>query len=178
MTELREATTQIQELRQQVVSTQKQLGRIAIRAPNTGRIHEMQITTIGGMVLPGAIILQIIPTDEGLGFRTRVNPASVDQVYVGQEAKLRFPAFNQRTTPELLGAVHDISPTSITDEATGQAFYWVTVQATEAELARLGTIELVPGMPVEAFLKTTDRTVLRYLTKPFTDQLNQAFREE
>lgn len=178
VTLLREVTTQIQELRQQILSTQKQLERVSIRAPKSGRVHEMQITTIGGVVAPGATILQIIPRDEGLGFRTRVDPASVDQVYVGQVAKLRFPAFSQRTTPELIGRVIDVSPTSVTDEITGQSFYWVRVSASDQEMARLAGLELVPGMPVEAYLKTTDRTVLSYLTKPMADQLNQAFREE
>lgn len=178
VTQLREVTTQVEELRQQLISTQKQLDRTTIRAPSNGRVHEMQITTIGGVVAPGSTIMQIIPSDEGLGFRTRVDPASVDQVYVGQKANLRFSAFNQRTTPELDGTVQDISPTSIVDEVTGQTFFWVGVHASEVELARLGDVELVSGMPVEAFLKTTDRTVLSYLTKPFTDQLEQAFREE
>lgn len=178
VSELREVTTNIQELRQQIISTQKQLDRVALRAPNAGRIHEMQITTIGGVVPPGGTIMQIVPVDEDLGFRTRVDPSAVDQIYVGQAAKLRFPAFNQRTTPELNGSVADISPTSVVDEATGASFFWVRVTAPDEELARLGGLELVPGMPVEAFLQTTDRTVLSYLTKPMTDQLNEAFREE
>lgn len=178
VTRLREVTTQIEELRQQITSTQKQLERVAIRAPSNGRIHEMQITTEGGVVPPGGTILQVIPSDEGLGFRSRVDPASVDQVFVGQEATLRFSAFNQRTTPELIGYVQDVSPTSVVDEATGQTFFWVTLNASDEELDRLGDVVLVSGMPVEAYLKTTDRTVLSYLTKPFTDQLDQAFREE
>lgn len=178
VTQLREVTTQIEELRQQIISTGKQLERVDIRAPSRGRVHEMQITTLGGVVSPGATILQVIPSDQGLRFRVRVNPAAVDQVYAGQEAKLRFSAFNQRTTPELNGRVEDVSPTSVLDEATGQTFFWVSVTASSEELARLGEVELVSGMPVEAFLKTTDRTVLSYLVKPLTDQLNQAFREE
>lgn len=178
VTQLREVTTQIEELRQQIISTGKQLKRINIRAPSRGRVHEMQITTLGGVVSPGATILQVIPSDQGLRFRVRVNPVSVDQVYAGQEAKLRFSAFNQRTTPELNGTVEDVSPTSVLDETTGQTFFWVSVTASPEELARLGDVELVSGMPVEAFLKTTDRTVLSYLAKPLTDQLNQAFREE
>ena len=178
VTQLREVTTQIEELRQQIVSTEKQIERIAIRAPSNGRVHEMQITTLGGVVSPGGTILQIIPSDEGLRFRVRVDPSAVDQVYVGQEAKLRFSAFNQRTTPELNGNVRDVSPTSVVDDATGQTYFWVTVGSSDAELERLGDVVLVSGMPVEAFLKTTDRTVLSYLTKPLTDQLNQAFREE
>jgi HlyD family secretion protein len=178
VTRLREVSTQIEELRQQITSTQKQLERIAIRAPSNGRVHEMQITTEGGVVSPGGMIMQVIPSDQGFGFRSRIDPASVDQVFVGQEATLRFSAFNQRTTPELNGYVHDISATSVVDEATGQTFYWVTITASETELVRLGDVVLVSGMPVEAYLKTTDRTVLSYLTKPFADQLDQAFREE
>lgn len=175
---LREVITSIQELNQQIASTRKQLDRVNIRAPNSGRIHEMQVTTIGGVVAPGGTILQIVPIDEGLGFRTRIDPASVDQVYTGQAATVRFPAFNQRSTPELRGTVADISATSIVDEATGASFFWVTLAVPETEIARLGDRKLLPGMPVEAFIKTADRTVLSYLTKPLADQISQAFREE
>ena len=124
------------------------------------------------------LILRVVPLDEGFGLRTRIDPASIDQVYPGQPAKVRFPAFNQRSTPELAGSVRDVSATTSVDEVTGQSFYWVDVAVSEMELARLGDLALVPGMPVGAYLTTTDRTVLSYLTKPLTDQLNQAFRED
>lgn len=178
VTQLREVTTNVQELRQQIVSTEKQLERVAIRSPSNGRVHEMEFTTIGGVIPPGGTILQIIPQDEGFGLRTRIDPASIDQVYAGQPAKVRFPAFNQRSTPELEGTVRDVSATTSVDEVTGQSFYGVEITVGEQELARLNDLELVPGMPVEAYLTTTDRTVLSYLSKPLVDQLNQAFREE
>lgn len=178
VTELREVTTSIHELRQQIISTVRQLDRITIKAPNAGRIHELQVTTQGGVVTPGATILQIIPTDQGVTFQTRVDPASVDQVHVGQPAKLRFPAFNARTTPEINGRVADISPSSVQDEVSGLHYFRVKVEVTSAQLARLGTRELVPGMPVEAYVQTGDRTVMSYLIKPLKEQLMQAFREE
>ncbi|MEJ6399515.1 HlyD family type I secretion periplasmic adaptor subunit [Yoonia sp. 208BN28-4] len=178
VTELRDATTERQELSQQIFSTEKQLERVEIRAPDTGRIHELQFSTIAGVVAPGAVILQIIPRDDDLRFELQIDPASVDQVFPGQEATIRFPAFNQRTTPELTGSVLDISPTSVIDEATGLSFYRVGVTIPTDELARLGDLELVPGMPVQAFLQTGKRTVFSYLTKPLTEQLTQAFREE
>jgi HlyD family secretion protein len=178
VTKLREATTKIEELRQQILSTAAQLDRVDIRAPAGGRIHEMQFTTLGGVVPPGGLILQIVPHDEGFSFQTQVDPASIDQVFVGQPAKVRFPAFNQRTTPELTGFVKDLSATTSVDEVTGFSFYRVEIAVPEDELARLGSLQLIPGMPVEAYLKTTDRTILSYLTKPLTDQLAQAFREE
>ncbi|WP_298863874.1 HlyD family type I secretion periplasmic adaptor subunit [uncultured Sulfitobacter sp.] len=178
VTELRETFTQIEELRQQILSTSVQLDRIEIRAPASGRIHEMQFTTLGGVVPPGGTILQLIPRDEGFSFLTRVDPAAIDQVYVGQNANVRFPAFNQRTTPELKGQVKDVSATTSMDEVTGMTFYRVEIAVSEAELARLGDQTLIPGMPVEAYLTTTQRTVMSYLTKPLTDQIAQAFREE
>ncbi len=178
VTELRDAITQIQELSQQIFSTQKQLERVEIRAPDAGRIHELQFSTLAGVVAPGAVILQIIPQDSNLSFELQIDPASVDQVFPGQEARVRFPAFNQRTTPELTGAVKDISPTSVLNEATGQSFYRVSVAIPPEELAKLEGLDLVPGMPVQAYLQTGKRTVFSYLTKPLTEQLAQAFRED
>lgn len=178
VSELREVTVAIGEIRQQIAATRKQLERVYLRAPNSGRIHEMQVTTIGGVVRPGETLLQIVPVGEGVAFRTRISPGSVDQVYPGQPATLRFPAFNQRRTPELQGMVADISPASVKDGVTGQAFFRVSVTVSEGELARLGDLDLLPGMPVEAHIRTTDRTVLSYLVKPLSDQIKQAFREE
>lgn len=178
VTELRKVTTSTHELRQQILSTERQLDRISIKAPSSGRVHEMQVTTLGGVVAPGATILQIIPNDQGVTFQTRVDPASVDQVHIGQSAKLRFPAFNARTTPELTGRVADISPSSVQDEVTGMYYFRVKMEVSEDELKKLGARELVPGMPVEAYVQTGDRTVLSYLIKPLHEQLMQAFREE
>lgn len=177
VTQLRETMTAIEELRQQITTTTAQLDRIEIRAPNSGRIHEMQFTTLGGVVPPGAVILQIIPRDQGFSFMTRVDPAAIDQVFNGQKAKVLFPAFNQRTTPELKGAVKDVSATTSIDEYSGMSFYNVEISVSDLELARLGEQQLISGMPVEAYLTTSSRTILSYLTKPLSDQLKQTFRE-
>lgn len=178
ITELRDVTTLVGELIQQVVSTQKQLDRVDIKSPVEGIVHEMQVVTIGGVVPPGAVVLQIISKKDGVEFEVRVDPVAIDQVFVGQEARVRFPAFNQRSTPELNGSIRGISPTSIDDPATGVAYFRVTLKISPDELARLGDLELVPGMPVETFLQTGDRSVLSYLTKPLVDQIEHAFREE
>lgn len=178
VTEIREVTNSIQELEQQITSTRKQLDRVEIKAPATGRVHELQIFTIGGVVPPGGTILQIIPRDQGVRFEMRVAPASIDQVYPSQPARLIFAAFNQRTTPEIMGQVADISPTSVVDEVSGETFYRVSMEVSPEQLARLGDLELVPGMPVDAFLQTGERSVFSYLTKPITDQFQTAFREQ
>ena len=176
--ELHEAVIQSHEIVQQIASTEEQLARVEIRAPVNGLVHEMQIATVGGVVPPGGAILEIVPSGESLAFEVRVDPVSVDQVHLGQTATARFTAFNQRTTPELVATVAGVSPNAVTDEATGLSYYRVRLDVSEDELARLGAVDLIPGMPVEAHLQTGDRTVLSYLAKPLADQMAQAFREE
>ncbi|MFK7945784.1 MAG: HlyD family type I secretion periplasmic adaptor subunit, partial [Paracoccaceae bacterium] len=176
--QLSTVTTETEELVQQILSTEKQLDRVEIRAPVDGVVHELQVVTIGGVVSPGQTILQIVPSDQGIEFETRVDPISIDQVFVGQEAKVMMSALNQRTTPELQGSVKWMSPTSVMDEATGLTFFRVQVLISGEELARLGDVELVPGMPVDAFLQTAERSVMSYLTRPLNDHLSRAFLEE
>jgi len=178
VTKLRETTTASEELILQIVTTQKQLDRVEIRAPADGVIHEMQAATVGGVVAPGATILQVVPSGTGFQYELRVDPRSVDQVYVGQEATVKFPAFSTRSTPDIFGKVLLISPASVTDSATGQVFYRLELEVPPPELAKLGSLELVPGMPVEVFLRTTDRSVLGYLVHPLADQISRAFRDE
>jgi len=178
VTELRETNTSIEEMIQQILSTEKQLERVEIRSPVDGIIHEMQFVTVGGVVAPGATILNVIPSGEGVVFETRVDPSMIDQVYVDQSARIRLSAFNQRTTPELTGSVLNISADSVQDETTGTTFYRVLIAAPPEQIERLGGLEIVPGMPVEAFLQTDERTVLSYLVKPLAEQVLRAFREE
>lgn len=178
VTDMRDVTTQVEELTQQIITTEKQLQRVDVVAPVTGYVHEMQIVTIGGVVAPGAMIAQIIPKGEGQTFEFRIPPQSVDQVYPGQPVRMVFSAFNQRTTPELTGKVVYVSPTTVMDEATGIPFYRVQADVTPQELARLSGLELVPGMPVEGFIGTEERSVASYLLRPIFEQFNRAFREE
>ena len=178
VSEQRDVVTQIGELTQQILSTEKQLQRVELSAPVGGVVHEMQVFTQGGVVPPGGTVLKIVPQNNRLSFELRVDPAAIDQVYMRQDARIRFSAFNQRTTPELNGTVSRISPTSLVDEATGLSFFEIVVEITADELAKLGDVDLVPGMPVEAFLQTDERTVLSYFVKPLSDQIQKAFREE
>ena len=177
VTELRETTAEREELQLQIVTAEKQLERIDILAPADGVVHEMQVTTEGGVVTPEATIAEVVPVSDGVEFELRVAPDAIDQVYLGQPAKVIFPAFNLRITPEIFGSVAGISPTSVTEEATGETYFRIDLDLAEEEITKLGPVELIPGMPVEAFLQTGERSVLQYLTKPLTDQLDRAFRE-
>jgi HlyD family secretion protein len=108
----------------------------------------------------------------------KVNPHDIDQVQIGQSAVLRFSAFNLRTTPEINGTITRISADTTTDQRTGQTYYTTRIAMTKSEIARLGDIKLIPGMPVEAFVQTGERTVMSYLMKPLQDQFMRAFREK
>ncbi len=177
VTENRDVVTQIGELRHQILSTQNQLDRVALRAPVSGIVHEMQVFTQGGVVPPGGTVLQIVPVRQDLVFELRVDPASIDQVHVDQVAKIRFSAFDQRATPELTGQVARISPTTLQDPQSGVHYYKVEAEIGADELAKLEGQDLVPGMPVEGFLQTNARSVLSYFLKPLSDHLRRAFRE-
>lgn len=177
VTELREITAKHEELVLQIVTAEKQLERIEVLAPVDGAIHEMQVFTIGGVVPPEGTILEVVPLSQGVEFELRIEPKSVDQVFVGQHAKIVFPAFDMRTTPEIFGELASISPTSITDQTTGKSYFRITLSVPPEQLALLGNVEIIPGMPIEAFLQTGDRSALDYLTKPLMDQLQRAFRD-
>ena len=176
--ELEQVETKVDELRQQLDATNKQLSRVAIKSPTNGIVHELSLFTIGGVVQPGQVIMQIIPQTGKHDIELSVETTAIDQLYVGQEARVRLPAFNQKDTPELLGKVSIISPTSVVDEQNGFSFYRVVVNLDEKELARLGDKKLVSGMPVEAFITRDERTVMSFLLKPLADQMEHAFREE
>jgi len=107
----------------------------------------------------------------------KVNPQDIDKLQIGQKTLLRLSAFNQRTTPELNGVVSRVSPDVTTEQRTGQSYYTIRVSMPPQEIARLGDVKLIPGMPVEAFVQTGDRTMMSYLIKPLSDQLMRTFRE-
>ena len=176
--ELRKTMTEIEEMILEVITLNDQLARVDIRAPSDGVIHEMQVTTEGGVVAPGETILQVVPQGNGVEFEMRLPAQDLDRVHVGQAAQLVFPSLDQRSTPRLEAVVASVSPAAITDPQTGQNFYRLKIAVTPAELARLGTAEVLPGMPVEAFLQTGDRSVMSYLLAPLTRQAMLAFREE
>ncbi|MCJ2124456.1 HlyD family type I secretion periplasmic adaptor subunit [Methylobacterium sp. J-077] len=176
--ELAENRAKAATLTEQRISALDQLQRIEIRAPQTGYVHELAVHTRGGVIAPGEPILLIVPNADSLVAEVRVAPQDIDRLQTGQDAGLRFPSFDQRTTPELNGRVTRIAADVSEDKRTGSAYYLVRLGVTKDELGRLDGAKLMPGMPVEAFIRTADRTVLSYLTKPLVDQARRAFREK
>jgi HlyD family secretion protein len=176
--DLRETNDKIGELIERKVTAEDQLRRVDIRAPQDGIVEQSNVHTVGGVITAGDTIMLIVPQTDDLQVEAKVNPQDIDKLQVGQQTLLRLSAFNQRTTPELNGVVSRVSPDVTTDQRTGQSYYTIRVSMPPEEIARLGEIKLIPGMPVEAFVQTGERTLLSYLMKPFSDQLMRAFREK
>ncbi len=177
LAELRQVQTQISELMERRMAARAQLARIDILAPRAGIVHDLSVHTVGGVIGPGEAVMFIIPDEDRLVFDARVQPADIDQVRLGQRASIRLPGLDQRTTPEIFGKVAFIAGDLSQPDAAQPPFYAVRVEVDEQELARLGQVKLVPGMPAEVFIQTAPRTVLSYLLRPLQDQLARAFRD-
>lgn len=175
--ETRDIDVRIGELTERRTAAEDQLRRVDIRAPQDGIVHQLAVHTVGGVVAAGETLMSIVPASDVLMVEAKVAPAEIDQLAVGQQATLRFVNFNQQTTPEIGATVSRVSADVTTDSRTGANFFTVRLEMAAGEISRLGDIKLLPGMPVEVFIRTSERTVLSFLLKPLTDQISRAFRE-
>jgi HlyD family secretion protein len=175
--ELAEIRAKSSELIEKRVAAEDQLKRIDIRAPQDGRVHQLAVHTVGGVISAGEVIMLVVPGSDVLTVEARIAPQDIDQIRVGQNAVLRFTTFNQHTTPEINGEVSLVSADITQDQAKGISFYTVRIMLPDGEIVRLNGAKLVPGMPVEAFIQTGERTAISYLIKPIADQLMKAWRE-
>jgi HlyD family secretion protein len=176
--ETREIDGKIGEFVERKVTAEDQLKRIEIRAPQDGTVFQSNVHTVGGVITAGDAMMLVVPDADSLTVEAKVNPQDIDQVREGLPALLRFSAFNQRTTPEIYGKVSRISADASTDQRTGQTYYTVRIALPADEVTKLGEVRIVPGMPVETFIQTGDRTMISYLTKPLHDNLMRMFREK
>jgi len=165
------------ELTEKRVAAEDQLKRTDLIAPQDGKVFQRSVHTIGGVIQAGEAIMLIVPDADTLIIEAKVAPQQIDQLHLGQQATLRFAAFNQRTTPELNGEVIRIGADVTQEEKKNEAYYSVRIRISDSELARFEGLKLVAGMPVEAFIQTAPRTVMSYLVKPMHDQITRAFRE-
>ena len=176
-TQLRDLGYRELELAERRRSLTEQIDRLDIRAPVSGVVHALQVTTPRSVIRAAEPVLYIIPQDRPFVIAAQVAPIHVDEVAIGQDVALRFAAFDSRTTPELFGQVRQISADALTDEASRAAYYRAEIVLDEGEMAKLGGRAIIPGMPVEVFIRTGERTPLAYLLKPLSEYFNRAFRE-
>lgn len=176
-TELRDLGYRELELAERRRGLTEQINRLDIRAPAAGVIYNMQVTTPRSVIRPADPVLYVIPQDRPLVVSARLATINVDEVQVGQPVVLRFSAFSSRTTPEIDGMLGRVSADALMDEATQMPYYRAEVTIPADQLAKLGDLALIPGMPVEVFIQTGERSPMAYLLKPLADYFNRAFRE-
>lgn len=176
--ELGDVEASISQLSERRVTALDTLRRIEIRAPQSGYVHQLAVHTIGGVIPPGATILQIVPDQDRLAVEFRVSPTDIDQIHLGQRVTLRFSAFNQRTTPDVAARLTRISADAVRDGQTGNVYFVGRATAEPEAMARLGALTVGPGMPAEVFVQTGERSAASYFLKPLSDALRRTMREE
>ncbi len=176
--ELSEIRSQLGDGEEQAKAARSVLARTIIRAPTDGIVFSLKVNSPGIVLRPGDAVLDLLPTSSDLIIEARVDPRDVDVIHLGQSARLRFVALNNRTTPEVSGSVTYVSADRLVDPATQQPYYTARLQITENLPPEISQDQIYPGMPVETYISTGDRTFAEYLIKPITDSFNRSFREE
>jgi HlyD family type I secretion membrane fusion protein len=177
ITELRGLASDKAELLEKQGIVLRKLSRMEITAPVSGIIYGSKVFAVQSVVQKAKDIMHIVPQNLALVIAVRVAAQDVDQIVAGQQVSLRFTALDQRFTPEIFGILNTISADSFLDNKTGKAYYEAEISPLETELQKLGEQSLVPGMPVDAYIRTASRSPLNYLTKPLADYFYRAFRE-
>ena len=178
ITRMRDLQITEMEMRERSGSLTERLSRMEIRAPVSGVIYDMRVFGRQSVIRSAEPTMYIVPQDRALIIEARVNPLNIDEVYTNQDVVLRLSGFDMRNTPDMFGSITQISPDAFTDQQSGVSFYRVEVELPEEERAKLPEGEtLIPGMPVEAFIRTEDRTPLAYLLSPLAQYFNRAFRD-
>lgn len=178
LNELQQVEADLSQLAEHRRGLEDKLQRLEIRSPETGRVHEVAVHTVGGVIGAGEMLLYVVPDADDLVIDARVELQQIDNVRENMPARIRFTAFNQRTTPELGAHVLWISPDQTTPEANHEPYFKVRLRLDKGEVERLNGLEIAAGMPAEVLITAQERTVASYLMKPLFDQFNRAFREE
>ncbi len=176
--ELRQIQPRIVELFERRISARANLRRIDIVAPISGFVHELQVSGKGSVIGPGQVVMLIVPGEDTLVLNAQVNPQDIDQISLGQDVIINFPAFASGVTPSFTGSVYRIAADLTQENNAMPPFYAVRIELKEGEMEKMENMQLKPGMPAETYIQTATRSAFSYLMKPFTDQLNRAFREE
>ena len=153
------------------------LSQLDIRAPVSGTIHDSKVEGLRSVVVKAKTLMSIVPSDIPIAVKVLIDATDIDQVFIGQETALRFSAFSRRNTPVIFGDVGQISADAFLDPKTRKPYYEVHVILRIGELDKLEGKALIPGMPAEAFISTSSRTPLNYVTKPLKDYFDRAFRD-
>jgi HlyD family secretion protein len=177
LAELRETEQQLLDLRERVVAARHKLAHTEVRAPVEGIVVAVGVHTLGGVVAPGDVLLEIVPSNDELVVEAKLNPNDVDDVSLAMPARIKFSGLKQRVAPELNGSVNYVSADTLLDEQSGVHYYQVKISVPASEVKRMQQAQLQPGMPAEVFIQTGERTPMDYLLQPLLDSFDRAWRE-
>ncbi|AKI02717.1 type I secretion membrane fusion protein, HlyD family [Hoeflea sp. IMCC20628] len=175
--QLAQVRSALQDIQNQIKAARDILERTVVRSPIAGTVIKLGVHTIGEVVQSGQQLVEILPEGAELLIEARVSPEDIDVVSVGQEATIMFSALNQRTTPVAKATVDFVSADILVDESTRQPYYLTRLKLADIEDVGISILDLYPGMQVETFVTTEERTFLDYLVRPIRDSFAKAFRE-
>jgi type I secretion membrane fusion protein, HlyD family len=175
--DLNETRSKLAEYDERKTAAVDRLNRTDIRASQSGVVHQLAVHTIGGVIKAGEQIMRIVPNHDAFEVEVRIAPSDVEHVHLHQDAALRFSAFNQQTTPEIMGKVIFIAADRTQDPRNGVSYYTTRIVIDASEIKKLNGAKIIPGMPVEAFIQTRERTPLSYLIEPVAQQARKAFTQ-
>lgn len=176
--QLRDVKVEVADLKERLLVAKDILKRIEVRAPRSGIVQGIQFHTIGGVVRPGEVLMEIAPQDEDLIVTAQVMPNDIDNVEVGQRAEVRLTALNTRSTPAIYGKVRSISGDSLTDKSSSSPYFLTRIELPPKEMEKLGKVKLSAGMQAEVLIQTGERTALDYLLKPMLDAFSRGLNED
>ncbi|TGP86716.1 MULTISPECIES: HlyD family type I secretion periplasmic adaptor subunit [unclassified Mesorhizobium] len=178
LTKLDDVRSNLADVEEQIRTAEAVLRRTTIKAPAAGIVVSSTYNSKGSVIAPGEKIMEILPTASGLVVDAKLRPKDIDQVRVGQPAKLRLSALNARLTPEVSATVTQISADRLIDPATREPYFRAKLTIAADLPPGVRREQLYPGTPVEAFISTGDRTFLEYLARPLLDSFARAFAEQ
>lgn len=176
--ELSDTQVTLSDLREKINANEDKLKRIDILAPIAGRVNDLKVHTVGGVIQPGEKLMDIVPDNDKLIVEAKVMPQDIDVVHDGLEASVRLTAYKTRKVPPVSGKVINVSGDRFNDERTGMSYYLARVEVDMKEIGQLENVHLYPGMPADVLIITGKRTALAYLWSPISDSFNKAFREQ
>ena len=173
---LRDASASVQELVSEIVSLRDAVARTELRAPVEGVVHELSVSAPGSVIAAGATLAQIVPIERGLEIEVAVDPRNIDSVHEGQAAEVVLSTYDPRVVPRLPARVGHVPPGAAQNPETGQSFYRVALVLEPGSVP--AGIDLRPGMPVEAYITTGERSLASWLVAPLARPLARAMRED
>ncbi|MGH8807295.1 MAG: HlyD family type I secretion periplasmic adaptor subunit [Noviherbaspirillum sp.] len=176
--QLSDVQKEAEALANRLVSQDFDLANVLVKAPVDGTVVAMNVFTRGGVIPGGFRMMDLVPADDPLIVDGQVPTHLIDKVHKDLEVELIFAAFNQNKTPHVAGKVTQVSADRLIDEKTGMPYYKMQAMVTAEGKKQLQDLQVRPGMPVEVFIKTGERTMMSYLLKPIFDRVNMALTEE